>query len=241
MLLLMIEKKCLNCGIKFKTYLSANKKYCSHSCYKKHKPVWNKGLTKQTDKRIVAIDKKRIETLSKQRIKLICKQCRKEFKVWLSCKNRIYCSYDCYLKAPKEKKIRIRKCIFCGKEYSNQNVGVFGKVFEKRQYCSYKCWRDVKIKRKKEYWDNAKTHSEKIQEVKRDYLKKGHRIIKGDNPRPDLILIEGKDIKITAIEIETGTYGAKDRMKEKYKDNSDYDDVKWIFMKPKGVGYTGLS
>ena len=54
-----IQKICLGCGRRFYVLPSrSNKKYCSKSCYLKHRPVWNKGLTKETDPRVRKISEK---------------------------------------------------------------------------------------------------------------------------------------------------------------------------------------
>lgn len=61
--------KCLICNKRFFYYPSQRKgKFCSYECYWKNKigkPTWNKGLTKESDKRIVTNAKKSSETLKK--------------------------------------------------------------------------------------------------------------------------------------------------------------------------------
>ena len=156
--------------------------------FKKGSSAWNKGLTKESDKRVAKYAKTKI-------------------------------------------KIETKKCVFCKKNYTNQESRVYGKNLKKRKFCSYKCWTDSKIENKKKYW--IKSHEELIEEEKQKLIKKGFRVIYVDKVRPDLIAISGENIKIIAVEIERGT---QEPNLKKYKRNEYYDKVKWVFKKPKGVG-----
>ena len=58
-----IYRNCLNCGKKFLVpRRNPNKKYCNPQCWYKSGNVWNKGLTKETDKRIETYGKKQSKT-----------------------------------------------------------------------------------------------------------------------------------------------------------------------------------
>ena len=73
-----------------------------------------------------------------------------------------------------------------------------------------------------------------MEEEKEKLIKKGFRVVYGDGKvKPDLLAISGDNIKVIAIEIERGT---QEPNLNKYNKTDDYDDVKWIFTKPKGVG-----
>jgi len=58
-----IDKKCVFCGKEFKVYPCLNRiKYCSSECFhnsKKGITTWNKGLTKETDQRILRYSEKK--------------------------------------------------------------------------------------------------------------------------------------------------------------------------------------
>jgi hypothetical protein len=187
-------------------------------------------------------------------IKKKCIICGKEF-ISKEFTKKKHCSHKCYLDNIKawnkgithlqdsrvyspEKKIETKKCIQCKKEFTNHDVMTFGKNFNKRVFCSYACWKNHRIERKKEYW--KKSHSELIEEEKKRLIKTGMRVISIAKVIPDLIAISGQNIKITAVEVERGTYAINNRLKNKYKDNLDYDDVSWVICKPKGIGRNNI-
>jgi len=60
---------CKYCNKKFYASLSVLRKgrqYCSQKCFKKDKPVWNKGLTKHNDSRMMTISKKATAQLHRE-------------------------------------------------------------------------------------------------------------------------------------------------------------------------------
>ena len=147
----MIEKVCENCGKKFNTYPSNNRKFCSHKC----------SIIKAWETR------KRAKT-----VKIICKYCGKEFELKAS-ETRVklgqvnYCSLSCRDKAQMTGKII--NCPQCGKEFYST----------RRKFCSKKCacdYRSENYLNKKNYEENGYI----IHHV-RGYNKKGnareHRLI----------------------------------------------------------------
>lgn len=180
----------------------------------------------------------------KDKIILKCIGCGKEFKR-SGCdvrKGRIkYCSHKCYMEhfvpwnkgliQPRDKNIKEKKCMFCGKVFTNWEHHVFGKFFEKMRFCSKDCWYNHQNKCKNEYWKNTHSDYVNIQEVA--LKNQGYRVIKTGGALPDLIAV--KDGKIYAIEVETGTQRPQ---YNKYTDSIKemYDDIIWI-LKPKGIGY----
>ena len=134
----------------------------------------------------------------------------------------------------KPKKIEKKKCIYCKKEYTNHEVKNFGKAFKTRKFCSRKCWQKYRLKKKEEYWN--KSHEELIKEEKIKWEQKGFKVISLSKVIPDLIVIKGTNFEVKAVEVERGTYSAKNRLKNKYKNIKYYDDVVWVFKKPKGIG-----
>lgn len=130
----MNEKKCLICG---KILDKKHKKYCSQKC-SKQKPAWNKGLTKETDKRVKKYGLKNKNKISWNKginnsIEYICLNCGKKFNSYTK---RKYCCKQCqldYINKVKKNNIKQYTCKVCGKifYYHTQR-----KVCSKE--CSYK-------------------------------------------------------------------------------------------------------
>ena len=184
--------------------------------------AWNKGLSAKIDERVKKYSEKRLK-----RINLVCLNCKKEFQVRAYLKNvRKYCSPKCQIRKSKHRISKI--CVFCNKSFFNHDVKVFGKAFKKRQFCSYNCWKEARIKRKLEW--KSKSHDFLIFEQRKKMELEGFKVITLKKVLPDLIAI--KNGKIYAVEVETGSQRANYKKYEKVK---DYDDVLWI-LKPTGIG-----
>ena len=93
---------------------------------------WSKGLTKETDSRVLQISISSTE----EKVRHVCqrKECGKVFYTHANPSDRSakFCSRECYLKE-HGKKVLTTKCLTCGIEFR------FSKS-EDRQYCSRKCY-----------------------------------------------------------------------------------------------------
>ena len=78
---------------------------------------------------------------------------------------------------------------------------------------------------------SRKIHEDVVEKKISEFQNEGYRVIPMDEgyPRPDLILIKGKDVKIYAFEIETKDPSVSKL--EKYNDHPFYDDIIWFVVK----------
>jgi len=73
-----------------------------------------------------------------------CKSCGKTFKVnSYKAKFRQFCSYDCHNNWRKQRSLddlsRVKKCLFCGKEFRRRPQESDRRWYMERKYCSIKC------------------------------------------------------------------------------------------------------
>lgn len=220
----MSEKKktftkiCENCGEQFRAFYE-KRRFCCMGCFQNFKTgksleeIYGVKKSKEIKEKI-----SKSLTVVSLFVTLKCKECKKEFTVkdYKCNKNKVFCSKECRDKFVK------------GKTFEE----LFGK--EKAEEIGSRISSKV-LGRKNPSPDipGCDKHAIKILEQTKILEKQGYRAIPLYKTFPDIVAIQGDNIKVFAVEVEVEK--PKNRMRlNKYDINKTkkyYDDIIWIIIK----------
>lgn len=232
-----VEYICLSCKKEFFASNFPKRKFCSFKCghdYRKGRTfeeLYGKEKSNEIKAKISlgGIGKKRLRLKNKK----VCLICNKIFESPPSLKQK-FCSYKCSFVYRKGKTLED----LCGKERAdeikkkmrnNNKIWMKNKTYE--EIYGIERAKEIKAKISKANVNVIGKHYNEILSQIKSLEKQGFRCVPVGKSIPDIIAIKGDNLKVFAVEIETGTNLPNLNKYDITNTKKFFDDIIWVFIK----------